>query len=71
MIGNYSLYDFCHLNGQIARRMRDEHFSRYHLNRQEEAEEFTSALKKLLYSFGQEMICYYEQIALPGHRTAQ
>src|SRR5258708_7088133 len=48
LIGNYSLYDFCHLNGQIARRMRDEHFSRYHLNRQEEAEEFTSALKKLL-----------------------
>ena len=48
LIGNYSLYDFCHLNGQIARRMRDEHFSRYHLDRQGEAEEFTSALKKLL-----------------------
>jgi hypothetical protein len=28
--------------------MRDEHFSRYHLDRQGEAEEFTSALKKLL-----------------------
>jgi hypothetical protein len=48
LIGNYSLYDFCHLNGQIARRMRDEHFSRYHLDQQGEAEEFTSALKKLL-----------------------
>lgn len=48
LIGNYSLYDFCHLNGQIARRMRDEHFSRYHLDRQGEAEELASALKKLL-----------------------
>lgn len=28
--------------------MRDEHFSQYHLGRQGEAEEFTSALKKLL-----------------------
>jgi hypothetical protein len=48
LVGNFSLYDFCHLNGQIARRVREEQFSRYHLDQQEEAEEFTSALKALL-----------------------
>jgi len=48
LLGNFSLYDFCHLNGQVARRVREEQFSRYHLDQQGEAEEFTSALKMLL-----------------------
>src|SRR5437764_1199863 len=34
LVGNFSLYDFCHLNGQAARRMRDEHFARYHFTQQ-------------------------------------
>jgi hypothetical protein len=48
LLGNFSLYDFCHLNGQVARRGREEQFSRYHLAQQADAEEFTSALKVLL-----------------------
>jgi tRNA A37 threonylcarbamoyladenosine biosynthesis protein TsaE len=48
LVGNFSLYDFCHLNGQAARRMRDEHFARYHLTQQEECENFIGALKALL-----------------------
>src|SRR5438046_8316377 len=48
LIGNCSLYDFCHLNGQLARRVREEQFCRYHLDQQADAVEFTSALKVLL-----------------------
>jgi hypothetical protein len=48
LVGNFSLYDFCHLNGQLARRVREEQFSRYHLENQTDALEFTSALKALL-----------------------
>jgi len=48
LLGNFSLYDFCHLNGQVARRVREEQFSRYHLDQQADAVEFTSALKVLL-----------------------
>lgn len=48
LIGNFSLYDFCHLNGQVARRMGDEHFPRYHLDRQRECGDFIGALKLLL-----------------------
>ena len=48
LLGNFSLYDFCHLNGQIARRVREEQFCRYHLDQQDDAVEFTSALKVLL-----------------------
>jgi hypothetical protein len=48
LVGNFSLYDFCHLNGQLARRVREEHFARYHLGSQADAVEFTSALKVLL-----------------------
>lgn len=48
LLGNFSLYDFCHLNGQIARRVREEQFCRYHLDQQDDAVEFTSALKMLL-----------------------
>jgi hypothetical protein len=48
LVGNFSLYDFCHLNGQLARRVREEQFCRYHLDQQTDAVEFTSALKVLL-----------------------
>ncbi len=48
LVGNFSLYDFCHLNGQLARRVREEQFCRYHLDQQTDAVEFTSALKALL-----------------------
>ena len=48
LVGNFSLYDFCHLNGQLARRVREEQFARYHLESQTDAVEFTSALKVLL-----------------------
>jgi Bacterial TniB protein len=48
LVGNFSLYDFCHLNGQLARRVREEQFGRYHLDQQDDAVEFTSALKVLL-----------------------
>src|SRR6266567_7168638 len=48
LLGNFSLYDFCHLNGQLARRVREEQFCRYHLESQDDALEFTSALKVLL-----------------------
>ncbi len=48
LLGNFSLYDFCHLNGQVARRVREEQFARYHLDQQADAVEFTSALKVLL-----------------------
>src|SRR6266581_3271242 len=48
LVGNFSLYDFCHLNGQLARRVREEQFCRYHLESQADAVEFTSALKVLL-----------------------
>src|SRR2546423_2524723 len=48
LVGNFSLYDFCHLNGQLARRVREEQFCRYHLDQQADAVEFTSALKVLL-----------------------
>jgi hypothetical protein len=46
--GNFDLYEYCHLSGQVVRRMRDQHFPRYHLNNQKECEEFVGALKSLL-----------------------
>lgn len=48
LIGNFDLYDCCHLNGQAVRRMRDQHFPRYHLDNQKECEEFVGILKSLL-----------------------
>ena len=48
LVGNYEMYDFCHLNGQAARRGRDLHFSRYHLETQSECKEFVGALRYLL-----------------------
>jgi len=48
LVGNFDLYDFCHLNAQAARRMRDLPFPRYHLDHQRECEEFVGALRSLL-----------------------
>ncbi len=48
LVGNFDLYDCCHLNAQVVRRMRDLHFPRYHLDNQKECEEFVGALKSLL-----------------------
>jgi len=50
LVGNFDLYECCHLNGQSVRRMRDHHFPRYHLDTQKECEEFVGALKSLLES---------------------
>lgn len=48
LVGNFDVYDFCHLNGQAARRMRDLHFSRYHFDNKTECEEFVGVLRSLL-----------------------
>jgi Cdc6-like AAA superfamily ATPase len=48
LVGNFELYDFCHLNAQAARRMRDLPFPRYHLDNHRECEEFVGALRALL-----------------------
>lgn len=48
LVGNFDLYEYCHLNAQVVRRMRDHHFPRYHLDTQKECEEFVGALKSLL-----------------------
>ena len=48
LVGNYELYDFRNLSGQAARRGRDLHFPRYHLESQVECEEFAGALRYLL-----------------------
>jgi hypothetical protein len=48
LVGNFDLYECCHLNGQAVRRMRDQQFSRYHLDNQKECEAFVGALKSLL-----------------------
>ena len=48
LVGNFDLYEYCHLSGQVVRRMRDQYFPRYHLDNQKECEEFVGALKSLL-----------------------
>jgi hypothetical protein len=48
LVGNFDLYECCHLNRQAVRRMRDQPFPRYHLDNQKECEEFVGALKSLL-----------------------
>jgi len=48
LAGNFDLYDFCHLNGQAGRRMRDLFFPRYHLDNEVECGEFVGALRTLL-----------------------
>ena len=50
LVGNFDLYECCHLNAQAVRRMRDHHFPRYHLDNQKECEEFVGALQSLLES---------------------
>lgn len=50
LVGNFDLYECCHLNAQSVRRMRDQHFPRYHLDNKKECEEFVGALKILLES---------------------
>lgn len=44
----YDLFDFHNLSGQAARRGRDIHFPRYHIERKEERKEFVGALRYLL-----------------------
>jgi hypothetical protein len=48
LVGNFDLYDCCHLNAQAARRMRDLPFARYHLKNKTECEEFATALRTFL-----------------------
>src|SRR3989440_4905825 len=48
LVGNFDLYDCCHLNAQAARRMRDLPFYRYHLNNATECAEFATALRTFL-----------------------
>src|SRR5260221_14514126 len=48
LVGNFDLYDCCHLNAQAAGRMPDLPFHRYHLNNKTECEEFTTALCSFL-----------------------
>jgi hypothetical protein len=47
-VGNFDLYDCCHLNAQAARRMRDLPFARYHLDNATECAEFATALRTFL-----------------------
>lgn len=48
LVGNFDLYDCCHLNAQAARRMRDLPFHRYHLHNATECSEFATALRTFL-----------------------
>src|SRR5436305_2481526 len=48
LVGNFDLYDCCHLNAQAARRMRDLPFARYHLNNETQCAEFATALRTFL-----------------------
>ena len=48
LVGNFDLYEYCHLSGQVVRRMRDQQFPRYHLDNLKECEEFVGTLKSLL-----------------------
>ena len=48
LVGTYDLFDFRNLDGQAARRGRDLHFPRYHLEHKEECKEFVGALRYLL-----------------------
>lgn len=48
LAGPYALFGFRNTMGQLARRGRDIHFQRYHMNVKEERQEFVAALKYLL-----------------------
>jgi AAA domain len=62
LVGNYDLYDFRNLSGQAARRGRDLHFPRYHLDEHSECEEFVGALRYLLENAP--LICDVEALLL-------
>ena len=48
LAGPYALFGFRNTSGQLARRGRDIHFQRYHVNDKEERKEFAGALQYLL-----------------------
>jgi DNA polymerase III delta prime subunit len=48
LVGTYDLFDFRNLHGQAARRGRDLHFPRYHVDIATERQEFVGALRYLL-----------------------
>ncbi len=48
LAGPYELFRFRNTRGQLARRGRDLHFARYHVERAEERKEFVAAVKYLL-----------------------
>ena len=48
LAGPYELFTFRNTSGQLARRGRDLHFPRYHVERSEERTEFVAAVKYLL-----------------------
>lgn len=48
LVGPYELFEFRNLNGQAARRGRDIHFPRYHVEQKTERLEFVGALRYLL-----------------------
>ena len=48
LVGTYDLCDFRNLHGQAARRGRDLHFPRYHIDTATERQEFVGALRYLL-----------------------
>jgi hypothetical protein len=48
LAGPYELFSFRNTRGQLARRGRDLHFARYHVERADERKEFVAAVKYLL-----------------------
>jgi hypothetical protein len=48
LAGPYALFGFRNTSGQLARRGRDIHFQRYHVNEREERKAFAGALQYLL-----------------------
>src|SRR3989442_913276 len=48
LAGPYELFRFRNTRGQLARRGRDLHFARYHVERADERKEFVAAVKYLL-----------------------
>lgn len=48
LVGPYDLFDFRSLSGQAGRRGRDLHFSRYHVEDDDERDAFVGALRDLL-----------------------
>lgn len=69
LVGNYELYDFRNLSGQAARRGRDLHFPRYHLEAKVECEEFVGALQYLLERVP--LICDVDSLLFHWHWFAE